>query len=317
LAAAPQLAQELKPAERQSAAAGGAPAQATAGAVNSAAAFGRRFAANPAPAASLPATPAATPSLAMTPPATSVAAATESAQLSGGKADLSSAQYKALDSVASANRAGQSPIAMEGLAKPAAAALQETSAFGAAQQFVQVAPEAKDEFSLADKAAPAHPVLASFQVEQAGQELRIVDSDGSVYSGYLLAAAPARRARSIQAEAPAAARASRAPGGVLEDRAALTPSFDLRAPSTYAFRVAGTNRSLNENVVFTGKLLTLTNAALSLPASTNLGTGGRSGGFQTAPTQPGFPPPHYSRISGQMVIGTDKGVEIIALPAKP
>jgi hypothetical protein len=63
----------------------------------------------------------------------------------------------------------------------------------------------KTKASLADKATPAHPVLASFQVEQTGPKLRIVDGDGSVYSGYLQIAAASRPQRSAKTEA---ARAS-------------------------------------------------------------------------------------------------------------
>jgi len=316
LAAAPQLADRQKPAEMQIATSDRAPAPAPAGSVNGALESRRRFDAKPAPAAGLPATPAAAPSVAIAPPAAKVVAASESAKLTGDKSDLPAAQYKSLGTVASANRVGQSRIAMDGLSKSAADALKETRAFGVAQQFVRVAPEAKDQI-VAGKATPAHAVLASFQVEQAGQEVRVIDSDGSVYSGYAQAADATRRARAAQADAPAAGRASRALGVELKQKAAPSRDSERLAPQTYSFRVAGTNRSLNKSVVFTGDLLTISNLASSLPVSTNLSAGGGSRAYQSVPAQPGLLPLPNSRISGKVVIGTDKAVEINALPARP
>jgi hypothetical protein len=89
--------------------------------------------------------------------------------------------------------------------KSTATVRKEAKSVHAPQWFAQVAQSPKTKASLADKATPAHPVLASFQVEQAGPKLRIVDGDGSVYSGYLQIAAAARPRRSAKTEA---ARAS-------------------------------------------------------------------------------------------------------------
>ena len=92
-------------------------------------------------------------------------------------------------------------------------------------------------------------------------------------------------------------------------------------------------------MVFTGNLLTATGLILSLPGATNLtvggvlvsgdrreglsyganklNTGSAFGGFQNAPAPPGFQPLLNSRISGKLVIGSAKAVEINALPASP
>jgi hypothetical protein len=271
--------------------------------------------ANPAPLMSAPALPASPPAVAMTPAPASAVTADESAKLKSDKSGLSAAQYKSLAAAASANRPSQSPIATDALSKPAGAARKETKAFGSVQRFVQVAPKAQTKKSLADKAVPAQPVLASFQVEQAGQELRIVDGDGSVYSGRLQLATAARRSRAVKAKAPAATLGSRAPAGAFQEKAALSLDSDPLAAQTYFFRVAGTNRSLNKQVVFTGNLLTATNLALSLPLATNSSTGGGVGGLQNAPAQPVLLPLFNSRISGKLVIGTGKAVEINALPS--
>ena len=149
-------------------------------------------------------------------------------------------------------------------------------------------------------------MLASFQVQQSGEELRIVDADGSVYSGTLRLAAPTRRAPTAKPEASAAPRASRASQALLADKTVDRLDSDRLGPQTYTFRVAGTNLSLSKKVVFTGSLL-----------ATNLNTVGGLGGGQNAPAQLGVPSLLNTRITGKVVVGTSKPVEINALPASP
>jgi hypothetical protein len=317
LAAAPQLADRQEQARRQLAAPGGTRAQAPAGAVNGALDSRYGLAGKPAPPANLPAAPAVPPAVPMAAPAANVAAADESAKLPSDKLDVPAAQYKSLVAAASANRLSQSSVATDGLSKDVPEALKKTIGNAIGQRFVQVVPGAKAKSGLAGKATAASPVLASFQVEQTGQTLRIVDGDGSVYTGYWQLAEAARRARSFKAEAPAAAQAYRAPGEVLEAKA--SPSLDAAqlAPQTYFFRVAGTNRSVNQKVVFTGNLLTATNLTVSLPVATNLAVGSSLGGIQGGSAQSGGLLLLNSRISGKVVIGSGKAVEINALPTSP
>ncbi len=186
-----------------------------------------------------------------------------------------------------------------------------------AQRFVQAAPAPTAQAVFADQSKPAHPVLASFQVEQTGSHLRIVDGDGSVYSGYVQAATTARRAPSARAAATAAAPASRVPLDGLEPEKAAGLYSKRPASQTYSFRVAGTNRSLNQSIVFTGNLLTATNLASSLSAATNLSIGGGLGGSPNAPAPLGLLPLLNLQISGKVVIGSGNAVEINALPATP
>jgi hypothetical protein len=250
-------------------------------------------------------------------PAGSVAVADESPKLPSDKLGVPAAQYKSLVAGASANRLNQSPVATDGLSKDVPEALKQAMGNAIAQQFVQVVPGAKAKGSLAGEATAASPVLATFRVEQAGQELRIVDGDGSVYTGYVQLADAARRARLSKAGAPAVVQAARAPGQALEQNAARSLDAGQLAPHTYFFRVAGTNRSVNQKVVFTGSLLTATNLTLSLPVATNLSIGGGLGGGQAGSVQPGRRPLLDSRISGKVVIGSGKAVEINALPTSP
>ena len=317
LAALAQLADQEKKAQMQLAAPSGTPAPAPAGAVNGALAARYGLANKPPPPAVVPASPPEPPAVATTPPAAGAALAEGSAKPADDRSDQAASQYNSLATLAWANRPTPTPAATDGLSEPAAEALEKTKAFALTQRFVQAASAASAQAMFADKATPAHPVLASFQVEQTGSQLRIVDGDGSVYSGYVQLAGADRRARLVKAEAPAAALAARAPEEVLKRKTASSLDLDRLASQSYFFRVAGTNRSLNQKIVFTGNLLTATNLASSLPAATNLSLGGGLGGSQNAPAQPGLLPLLNSRISGKVVIGSGNAVEINALPATP
>ena len=359
LAAAQKLADRQEPVRPQLVASAGTPAPPPAGVANGALERPYGFAGQPTPPASLPTSPAAPVAVAMTPAAASVppadqsatvvgdlsrqragapvVAANESARLAGDKSGQPGAYYKSLAAASSVNRPSPSRVATDSLSKTAPEALQEARTLGVVQQFVQVPPEAKAKDALAVTGAATHAVLASFRVEQAGHALRIVDGDGSVYTGSLQLANANRRARSAKAEAPALALAARAPARALVEEGAPRLDSDRLAQQTYSFRVAGTNRSLQKKVVFTGNLLTAANLTLWPPAATNLsvaGTlsgGGRRNvlsygatnlsigtvldGFQNAPGQPGFLPLPNSRISGKVVVGSGKATEINALPA--
>lgn len=299
------------------AASGGQPAQPPAGAVNGASQRQSGFAGKPAPAPSEPAALATPPPVTATIAAASAVTADESKTLSADKADQLSFAYKLPPAVASANRPKSSPAETDGLLKLFAGTRTETGSASAAQWFAQVAPGAKAKKSLAGKAAPAHPVLASFQVQQTGRELRIVDGDGSVYSGYVQIAEAARRQRSTAADALETAQAYRLPNGVLDEKAAASRDADQPPMQTYFFRVTGTNRSLSKKVVFTGNLLAATNLTLPLPPGTNLSIGGGLGGFQSVPAQQGRLPLLNTRITGKVVIGNGKAVEVNAVPTSP
>jgi hypothetical protein len=137
----------------------------------------------------------------------------------------------------------------------------------------QMSPEAARD-SVA-KAAPApgdqplltNAVLFSFQVEQSGQQLRVIDSDGSVYSGYI---------RAAPRTSPAAPEAAQP---VQVNRSGGRQIAASGAPQTnFSFRVTGTNRSLNQAVVFSGDLLRISNAPALAVSSLNQPTGGGFGG---------------------------------------
>jgi hypothetical protein len=265
----------------------------------------------------MPAAPASPPPVATPPAAATVAAADESANLTGDKSAQAGFTYKSLAEVPSANRLKPSSSTTDGLLRYTNEARNGAKAGSAAQWFARVTPKSKTKAALPDKATPAHPVLASFQVEQAGSTLRIVDNDGSVYSGYVQPPAAARRQRSAKAEGAAITRAPQALGAVLEESPAASRDSDQLAQQAYFFRVTGTNRSLNKKVVFTGNLTAATNLVLFQTATNYLKIGGAVGGFQDSAAQPGLLPLLQSRISGKLVIGNGKAIEINAIPTSP
>ena len=316
-AAAPFLADRRKAEEAFIAASGSTIAPVPSGTVNGA--YQRQFglAGKPSAPASQPVPLAAPVPVTTTAAASSIAAADESLKLPGDKADQPFFAYTSPPAVASANRLQPATAPTDALLKSADGARLEARSIGVSQRFAQVAPGTKSKSNLADKATPVHPVLASFEVEQAGTELRIVDGDGSVYSGYVQIADVARRRLAASAEASAVTQAPQAIRRAREEKAWASRDADQPAPPAYFFRVAGTNRSLHKKVVFSGNLMATTNSP-SFQGFTNLlSLGGGLGGQRPASAQPNFLPLLNSRISGKVVIGNGKAVEVNALPTSP
>lgn len=169
--------------------------------------------------------------------------------------------------------------ALEGASTPSAAAapaLRENYSFsdekllrareftnlGAARRlnFVQQsAPERSGAFFA--KATATLPVLQSFQVEQLGRNMRVLDGDGSVYLGELeiltnAIFTPASR--------------SAATGRLSADRSAPQPTAaaELQNSAVFNFTLRGTNQTLRSSVVLTGQYFEQTNPpAAPVPAS--------------------------------------------------
>ncbi len=174
------------------------------------------------------------------------------------------------------------------------------------QRFVQAA---------ASPAGPP-PVLASFEVRQNGSAIAVVDRDGSVYNGTLQPVAPA-------------ARDDLAGVAAVVDRPALlsdTLPKDVnlagngQSPAqNYFFRVAGSNRSLQQNVVFTGNLIAISNA----PAGAAQNFGGQNGNARNGPVQAAGANAalssqfNNSRIAGTATIDATNKIAIDAVPVVP
>jgi hypothetical protein len=94
-------------------------------------------------------------------------------------------------------------------------------------------------------AAKTSPVLANFQVRQTGNEIQVLDGDGSVYDGSL------RAASAIDQTGPAGS------AGTRQQEAQQSPDSvggESATAQSYFFRVTGMNRTLKQKVVFSGNL---------------------------------------------------------------
>lgn len=153
----------------------------------------------------------------------------------------------------------------------------------------------------ANTAEPAPTVLLSFRVEQNGNDMKVIDADGSVYTGAVQIAQQEPGGVGIASAAPRNTPGSRLLRG------------SAPAPQTYFFRVAGTNRNLNQNVVFSGNFVPLTNSQLTTGGK-GFGGGGGAGG--RASGQAVETVLSHSSIKGTMVIGDQKAVDVVATPTQ-
>jgi hypothetical protein len=256
------------------------------------------------------------------PPASAAVVTAQSGGGVGGNGSLK-------DTKQDADKSGLAFKSLASAATPPAA--QKTQAFfadnskkagsGNVQHFLQVGSESKAKATALDTVSPAKAVLASFAMEQIGSEIRIVDGDGSVYSGYTQLTSDTTRSRtaSVAKEKPASgAVALRASGGKLEQRTPSVSDAESQASQNYYFRVAGTNRTLKQSVVFTGYLSPAAEATVinGVTNSLRLSLSGGARGAQTEHQEPSrSPTATTSRISGKVVLGPGKEVEINAVSA--
>lgn len=105
---------------------------------------------------------------------------------------------------------------------------------------------------------PPPEILSSFQMQREGARIRFVDADGSVYEGIAeegqrAAVESLRRSASGVASAGSNAFVGAGPA-----------ALRLAEPQVFSFRATGTNRSLNQKVVFDGTLVADDQAAARL-----------------------------------------------------
>lgn len=155
-------------------------------------------------------------------------------------------------------------------------------------------------------------VLTSFRLEQTGNEIRILDSDGSVYTG---------QGRYVAAAGARQTVAAHVAGSQVQTNVSANQELDklgTRIPQpVYSFRVTGTNRTLNQLVIFTGRLAPITNAEWSDRTTTTNST--ITGEATVRPPSLGQAelPLADSRISGTALLNNHREIRIDAIPAKP
>ncbi len=181
------------------------------------------------------------------------------------------------------------------------------------QSFANLAPEAlKQKVAKDFSSSPISPVLATFRVEQMGRQLRVVDSDGSTYIGEtdLSPATPADTGGSKKEQTVQLFKS----GGKLNQLPTAATSVPQQQAQSNFYRVAGTNRTLNQSVVFTWSFVDMTNqpvVAQSVKISSD-----QKKDAQKLPMQ--FPAQlQNSFINGRAQFGTGQEIEINAVPVAP
>jgi hypothetical protein len=186
---------------------------------------------------------------------------------------------------------------------PALVSLSNQAASGAVQKFVRAGNRIVKS-PLKNTAAPAQtvPVLVNFQVEQNGNAISVVDEDGSVYKGSFVTGG--------------AVLAAPATPQQIQSKTGLGRNFQLEALNN-SFRVSGTNQTLKQNVVFTGSLLAISNAAPIAGGNIGNRTGGIGQNQLSLAKQSKMSLWSNSRIAGTAVIDDTNRVEINAVPLVP
>lgn len=175
-------------------------------------------------------------------------------------------------------------------------------------------------------------ILNTFKIEQHGAVLNVVDEDGSAYTGFVQPAEPIQLLRggtltnvtgtvsgavSDQVAFGGLGAPGKAPGsGSVNAQTAHEP-FVGAPVQNYFFRVTGTNRALNQHVIFTGQLLVEPvaeaqrgEAAAGIAARVGPGGVGGSGIRQV-----GIPQAQALRVTGTAVLGHTQAITIDAISA--
>ena len=169
--------------------------------------------------------------------------------------------------------------------------------------------------------AQTMPVLQSFQLQQNGEVISVVDQDGSIYHGSVRPETTTVRNQPTPAETVA----ERAVPPQGQFKAGQLTGAEPQAAQNYFFRVTGTNRTLKQNVVFTGNFLANSGAPQTAQTGNSFGpvggsTGGGGGGSagnqarQAAANQSQQSLLSNSRIVGTAVIASSNRIEINAVP---
>ncbi len=165
-------------------------------------------------------------------------------------------------------------------------------------------------------------MLNAFRLEQTGDQIRVIDSDGSIYAGSLeTTPVPAQSTEALlvagNRKAQEADQESKhlAEGAALAVQPGAAPAVVTPpAGQNYFFRVSGTNRTLQQLVVFSGQLENAAAASNASPAPVPTAAFGGAAKKIAGTVQL---PVSNLRVSGHAVIGNSNQLDIIAEPSKP
>ena len=145
---------------------------------------------------------------------------------------------------------------------------EQEPAGGAMQLFVQSGTaNLQNQYRNVAVSARVAPVLQSFQVLQNGDAVSVVDRDGSVYQGSVQVAA-AERSQPAPVQAPPESQTKPVQPVVNQQQQAV---------QSYFFRVTGMNRTLKQNVVFSGNVEAI--PGVTTNATQTFGGSGGGGGI--------------------------------------
>ncbi len=189
---------------------------------------------------------------------------------------------------------------------------ESAQTYAYSQAFARQAAPIKEKVAKLDSAGFVSPVLENFRVEQSGRQLRVVDSDGSTYTG---------EAEPVLATGASGGGGKPEPigqlfksGGKLNQLPAGPAATAQPQTQSHRYRVVGTNRTLNQNVVFSWNFVELTN--MPVLAKSGRPNDALTKDVKKLPNQ--FPSAlQNSFISGRAQFGTGKEIEINAVPVSP
>jgi hypothetical protein len=156
------------------------------------------------------------------------------------KDEIASAKIQSAPAAAADSKAKSDTMAA---AAPSVAQASSAGSLGTKQQFSQQS--GIQSFRNNAQVSQSANVLSTFQVEQQGNEIRVVDADGSTYTGKIEQSAK-------NAELDSRVTARRAVAKQTQSYAAkAVPKNESAAPQSY-FRATGFNVSVKKAVVFEG-----------------------------------------------------------------
>jgi len=159
----------------------------------------------------------------------------------------------------------------------------------------------------------SEPVLAKFKIEQAGRNVRVVDGDGSVYFGVVDEENTLYK-QVVERQNQTLSNSYNNKFKFQTPKLAAAPLAPSQAEENYyLYRVEGTNRSLNQNVVFSWNFVA-TNEAL---AAGNLDYKAAAQKLDATKLPAQFPALlQNSFINGRAQFGEGREVEVNAVPVK-
>ncbi len=178
------------------------------------------------------------------------------------------------------------------------------------QRFAQVR-----EYRTNFNSPPMPNVLNTFQLVQNGRLIRVVDADGSIYDGTIEQPPTEEGAWRGVAVQTAATELKKniEPEPKRVEGVSVATAGAIAASQNVFFRVAGTNRTLNQLVVFEGNFLAGKNQANELLAGAKFKTNQSPAVARQSLSQKGQQVPS-SLIQGQVMIGLSNRIEINAAP---